>query len=261
MLFAIFAVAVQAEPFFDCQAELQPLLSDQAALDKVKQVHVEGKQRFSSECLEILMKKNFLGASNYLIDSYYPSTRIDTDIIVKKVEADITRQQNKLLFTLLENANKDKFWPPVHEPVLFYAQSRDAVWVKLKFAGEIDSAGCGQVLNRSVDIGPQWIKVSVVCFESEDNVRKYEKKITFAQDVDFDEMRMKEEEDGVLELKVPKKSGPSYWPELLRNLNPKTDVVWKYINDYYFEEVQDLKEKQAKEQAKISRPDKPAEVS
>jgi hypothetical protein len=208
-----------------------------------------------------LLRKNFLTASNYLIDSYYPSTRIDTEIIVKKVEADIIRQQNKLLYTLLENANKDKFWPPVHEPVLFYAQSRDAIWLKLKFAGEIDGQGCAQVFNRSVDIGPQWIKVSVICFENEEDVKKYEKKITFAQDVDFDEMRSKEEADGILELKVPKKSGVSYWPELLKNLNPKTDVVWKYINDYYFEEVQDLKEKQAKDQTKNSRVDKPTEAS
>ena len=74
-------------------------------------------------------------------------------------------------------------------------------------------------------------------------------------------MRSKDEDDGILELKVPKKSGVSYWPELLRNLNPKTDVVWKYINDYYFEEVQDLKDKQAKESAKSSRVEKPAEAS
>jgi hypothetical protein len=33
----------------------------------------------------------------------------------------------------------------------------------------------------------------------------------------------------------------------LRNLNPKIDLVWKYINDYYFEELQDLKEKDLKE--------------
>lgn len=143
MLFAVFAAAVHAEPFFDCKTELQPLLSDQAAFDKVKQVHTEGKQRFSSECLDILLRKNFLTASNYLIDSYYPSTRIDTEIIVKNVEADIIRQQNKLIYTLLENAKKeDKFWPPVYEPVLFYAQSRDAIYVKLKFAGEIDDQGC-----------------------------------------------------------------------------------------------------------------------
>lgn len=103
--------------------------------------------------------------------------------------------------------------------------------------------------------------MSVICFENEENVKKYEKKITFAQDVDFDEMKIKEEADGVLELKLPKKSGVSYWPELLRNLNPKKDYVWKYINDYYFEEVQDLKEKQAKEHAKNSRVEKPTETN
>jgi len=194
-----------------------------------------------------LLRKNFLGASNYLIDSYYPSTRIDTDIIVKKVEADITRKQNIMLYKLMENANKDKFWPPVHEPVLFYAQSRDAVWLKLKFGSEIDGPSCAQVFNRQIDIGGNWIKVSITCFDNENDIKKYEKRITFAKDMNYDEMRSKEEGDGLLELKIPKKSGPSYWAEILLNLNPKKDVVWKYIHDYYFEELQDLKEKQAKE--------------
>jgi hypothetical protein len=74
------------------------------------------------------------------------------------------------------------------------------VWLKLKFGSEIDGSVCSQVFNRQIDLGVNWIKISVTCFESEDDIRKYEKKVTFAKDVDLDEMRSKEEGDGLLEL-------------------------------------------------------------
>jgi len=131
VLLCVLALA-SAQPFVDCAAELQPLMSDEAALERVKQLHSEGKHRFSSECLEILMQKFFLKASNYLVDEYYPTTRIDTEIIMKKVDTDIRRKQNKLLFSLLENTNKAKAWPPVAEPMLYYAQSRDNIFLKVK---------------------------------------------------------------------------------------------------------------------------------
>ena len=56
------------------------------------------------------------------------------------------------------------------------------------------------MFNRQIDLGVNWIKISVTCFESETDIRKYEKKVTFAKDVDLDEMRSKEEGDGLLEL-------------------------------------------------------------
>jgi len=74
------------------------------------------------------------------------------------------------------------------------------VWLKLKFGSEIDGSVCAQVFNRQIDVGVNWIKISVTCFESETDIRKYEKKVTFAKDVDLDEMRSKEEGDGLLEL-------------------------------------------------------------
>ena len=54
VLLCMLALA-SAHSFVDCAAELQPLMSDESALERVKQLHSEGKHRFSSECLEILM--------------------------------------------------------------------------------------------------------------------------------------------------------------------------------------------------------------
>ena len=52
----------------------------------------EAKQfKFSSECLEILLKRNFSESADYLMDQYYPNTQIDTEIIVNAVQADVKR--------------------------------------------------------------------------------------------------------------------------------------------------------------------------
>jgi|688.fasta_scaffold495863_2 hypothetical protein len=84
--------------FLDCKTEIQPILSDQEALEKIKLIQEEGKFKFSSECLEILLLKNFSLSTGYLIDEVYPKTRVDAEIIVKKVENDIIRKQNYILY-------------------------------------------------------------------------------------------------------------------------------------------------------------------
>jgi len=48
--------------------------------------------------LEVLLKKNFFLASEYLINDYYPKTSIDTEVIVRNVAADIKRSQDYLVF-------------------------------------------------------------------------------------------------------------------------------------------------------------------
>ena len=127
-------------------------MSDQEALSLVKQVHSDGKYRFASECLEILLRKHFLESSNYLIDSYYTGTMIDTEVIVRKVESDIEKQQNKIIYSLLETTNKN--WPPVAEPITYYAQSREAVYIKVKFAEDVEAAGCSHSFNHDIDVQP-----------------------------------------------------------------------------------------------------------
>jgi hypothetical protein len=71
-------------------------------LAKIKRAHIEDKMKFSSECLEILLKKNFFVSSEYLLNDYYPKTSIDTEVIVKNVAADVKRSQDHLIFQILK---------------------------------------------------------------------------------------------------------------------------------------------------------------
>ena len=78
-----------AQKFFPCKDELALISSDSQAYDMVEKAYVKDKMKFSSECLEILLKKNYMNASEYLMENYYPKTSIDTEIIVKSVAQDI----------------------------------------------------------------------------------------------------------------------------------------------------------------------------
>ena len=85
--------------FYNCDRDLSGLKSDSDALSLIKSA-VEGDQqyKFSSECLEILLRKNFWDSATYLLDEYYPNTSIDTEVIAKKVQDDVKRQQDYLIF-------------------------------------------------------------------------------------------------------------------------------------------------------------------
>lgn len=100
--------------FYDCNSELMPLRSDAEAMQKVKEAHGK-KFKFSSECLEILLKKNFFDTGEYLMNEYYPHTSIDTEIMVKNVANEIKRNQDYLLFQVKKRQANDQFetWKPV----------------------------------------------------------------------------------------------------------------------------------------------------
>ena len=74
--------------FYECAKHLGDLQSDYQALSKIKQAHID-KYKFSSECLEVILKKNFFETADYLMNDYYPKTSIDTEIIVRNVAKEI----------------------------------------------------------------------------------------------------------------------------------------------------------------------------
>jgi hypothetical protein len=73
--------------------------SDDSMLITLKAAH-DQKSKFGSECLELLLKNNFMQSSQFLMDEYYPSTNIDTEIIVKSVAKEVAKSQDKILFQI-----------------------------------------------------------------------------------------------------------------------------------------------------------------
>ena len=128
-LFALLQLAGAQQPFLDCRGKLGGYLDDGSALTFVKDVHEAKQFKFSSECLEILLKKNFVRAADFLLEQYYPKTAIDTEIIVRSVASDVKRQQDYVLYRLMK-AREDKLrkfksdvpeFPPRVTPMLYQA--------------------------------------------------------------------------------------------------------------------------------------------
>ena len=125
--------------FYDCHKELIGLRSDTDALAKVKTAHTD-KFKFSSECLEILLKKNFFLSSEYLISEYYPKTSIDTEVILKNVANEIKRQQEHLIFQVKKRETGGKF--PIVKPIVYWAQSTEDVLVMIRLHEIMDTPDC-----------------------------------------------------------------------------------------------------------------------
>ena len=74
--------------FYDCASHLSSLHKDEDALSLIKKAQAE-KYKFSSECLEFILKSNFFETADYLMSDYYPKTSIDTELIVRNVAKEI----------------------------------------------------------------------------------------------------------------------------------------------------------------------------
>ena len=62
-----------------------------------------------------------MSAANLLIEKYYESTSIDTDVIVKKVANQVQKQQDYLVYMVKKRMNSQDF--PMKLPVVYWAQS------------------------------------------------------------------------------------------------------------------------------------------
>ena len=249
------------QAFLDCSSKLEPVLDDTSALDLIKEVHVSKQYKFSSSCLEILLKKNFKKAADYLLESYYPKTQIDTEIILRSVAEDVKRQQDYVLFKLLR-ARAEKMrtytpdipsYPPHVTPMVYQAQSPDHIHFLVRIQEAFDDLDCKTTYEQSVEIMPNQVSVSAVCFESEENVHLFSRTIQLPQAVDPERSYYTWESDGKVHVQLHKSNGPSYWPQLVKltgesdpdQPNAGKDMIeqkvamWKLMHNKYIEQVED----------------------
>lgn len=93
---------------------------DNEALLIIMQAHADGF-KFSSECLELVLKKNLLKASDYMLNEYYPHTNIDTEIIVRSVVNEVQRNQDYTIFQLKQRMLPIGETFPKFAPVVYWA--------------------------------------------------------------------------------------------------------------------------------------------
>ena len=237
--------------FYDCLGLLGGLKSDVEALSLVKKAHQE-KLKFSSECLEVLLKKNFFLTSEYLLNDYYPRTSIDTEIIVKNVAADIKRSQDHLIFQIVKREKENQF--PLTRPVVYWAQSPTEIHLQIKLQPKVDTPECRESFEREVVIEEDRVRVQAYCFESENDIQMYD-----SEEIEFKNLILPEQSsfewkgDGKVILTLKKSNGASFWKYLLKD--PVKEVkelqTWWEVRDRNIEILEDyIMEENAKEAAK-----------
>lgn len=194
---------VVGQKFYECKDQMKEVSSDMVALEMVKEA-VKDKFKFSSACLELLLKKNFMETSEYLLNEYYPTTSIDTEIIVRSVANDIQRNQDYVIFKLKQKMMEGKQFPTV-QPMIYFAQSVDEVLIEVKLHPELDTPTCKQSFDREVFIEDDMIRVQAYCMQFMKDITKGVSKNQRAKqnqkDYDLDRKR---DDESIIDVKILK---------------------------------------------------------
>lgn len=237
-------------PFAECDKVLDSVSLDNDALNLLKTMNDEKTHRFSSQCLEIVLKKNFMDTANYLLTDYYPSTQIDTEIIVKSVAADIAKQQNYILYRLLKleatQNNPEAEYPKVVTPMVYQAQSTEHVHFMVRMHELVDDLDCNVTYDHEVEIREDGVDVSVLCFENESDIKVFKRSLQLPRKVVVQESRYTWESESKVHFELKKADGPGYWPVLIEGMpaGKHQDIdqsigLWKKMHDKYIEQVED----------------------
>lgn len=129
-LIASLVPAIAFGHFYDCEKHLTPIRDDTESLQLMTQA-VEQGEKLSSHCLEYVLKRNLIKTATYLISEYYPSTQIDTEVILKQVMAEVDRGHTQILYQALKKS-RGHLWVNEVAPIVYVAQSPNDVFIKLK---------------------------------------------------------------------------------------------------------------------------------
>jgi hypothetical protein len=196
--------------------------------------------KFPSSCLDIILRKNFYKSSDYLMAEYYPTTNIDTEVIVKKVAQDVKRKQDYLLFMIKQREVKDKF--PTLKPVIYWAQSTLELHLQVKLQFTYGDVECKTSFDRNIEIKDDQFRVTAYCFEGEENIIFYDTGFTQLHlpiKADLSKTRWEGESRAILTL--PKQEGPAFQKYVLKDSarEAKEIMVWWDMREKYIEELEE----------------------
>ena len=66
-----------------------------------------------------------------MIEEYYPSTTIDTELLVKSAMKEVEKKQNQVLFDALKRSRSNS-WHREKPPLVYQAQSLDDIYLLIK---------------------------------------------------------------------------------------------------------------------------------
>ena len=110
----------------------------------------------------------------------------------------------------------------------------------------VDDLDCSVTYDHHVVISEGEAQVSVLCFESESDIKEFKRTIKLPRKVVVADSKYTWESESKVHLELKKADGPSYWPVLIDGIAPgkQQDVElriaqWKKMHDKYVEQVED----------------------
>ena len=90
------------------------------------------------------------------------------------------------------------------------------------------------------------MEVSVLCFESESDIKVFRRLIKLPREIVPEESKHTWQSESKVHLELKKKDGPSYWPVLIDGIAPgrqqdvdKRIAQWSQMHNKYVEQVED----------------------
>eukprot|EP01017_Pseudomicrothorax_dubius_P027684 TRINITY_DN3225_c0_g1_i5.p1 TRINITY_DN3225_c0_g1~~TRINITY_DN3225_c0_g1_i5.p1 ORF type:complete len:310 (+),score=63.46 TRINITY_DN3225_c0_g1_i5:267-1196(+) len=180
-------------------------------------------------CLEVLMRKGFLGASYILVEDYFLEKGIDVVDTVRFVSTQMKKELDGLL-SLVTHKREIK----IVQPVLHWAQSEAFIVLQVKFAHRFDSPGCLDVKHENIKIKPWSIFLSAYCVQAHQPML-FKLNFTLYREILPEVSYWKFESVGRLFMNLTKIL-PDIWPNILQNPEevPKSQIqVWWDMKKYY----------------------------
>ena len=166
----IFWFAIAQASFFDCQASLVSAATDEAAFDLVSAAMAQDF-KFSSACLEFLLRRNFIKTSKMLIVQYYhPQTQIDTSVLVNQAIRETEKRQNALLYEAIKRS-RGHLWETQMAPIVFEAQSPTDIYLRVVFKNSTSDVACSASYDELVELSHKFVSLQATCFEHEEAVK------------------------------------------------------------------------------------------
>ena len=130
--------------------------------------------------------------------------------------------------------------------MVYQAQSTEYVHLLLKMHEEVDDNDCSATHDHSVTINAEGVEVSVLCFESESDIKLYKRQIKLPKEIVPESSSFTWMSESRVHLELKKMNGPSYWPVLIDGIAPgkqqdvdKRVAQWRQMHNKYVEQVQD----------------------
>ena len=85
---------------------------------------------------------------------------------------------------------------------------------------EVDDFDCTATYDHKVEIKSNEVEVSVLCFESESDIKAFRRVIKLPNEIVTDSSKYTWQSESRVHLELKKADGPSYWPVLIDGIAP-----------------------------------------